>query len=536
MIILILVLILLYVVSSVKEIRKLTGDKDMYHFRKRSAILPIVLSVCLTGLSLTGCGKKAEEIITNKDEAVSPSTEEEWEISLPSDEVEEEEAEEEKDSSLSDEDRAVSDSFEEAVAFINKTGGKLPEIDYATLAYKPAERDGDLQVNKKAPKEIEEGLKDDEVKTVRLLRSDNGATLDFTVYTDPESGLIDKIVSTEYGSEGREVTGFYYKNGVLLYTYRYLDDLYGINADDARKSGGQRCYFINDFLSECYATYGEKNESVNAAGYKDLNPDIRKEYDEMEAELINRAYVNYNVLKDIPSTAKIYGYVADEQGGTLANVSVTVSSEANGYENTVITDGDGYYEFTVPVNTADWYNLLFEYGDFAPSRLNDIYIRPRTIEYPTGVTYMAPKGSNKHDTDIYLLDVTKQSPHKLKENQYEAVLSYDNEKMSELKPFTLDLNSGKYDNENSQVITVDSGTDYKYFVTDQVNGKSGNDLTNDMSLSEAQVKLYNKNGLVGSFQVPVGHSGVVWEVFEIKGSEIIPSNNYYFETGKDIFF
>ena len=116
------------------------------------------------------------------------------------------------------------------------------------------------------------------------------------------------------------------------------------------------------------------------------------------------------------------------------------------------------------------------------------------------------------------------------------MLSYNSEKIRDLKPFTLDLNSGKYENNISQVITVDSGTDYKYFVTDQVNGRSVNNLTNDMSLSEAQVKVYNKNGLVASFQVPVGHSGVVWEVFEIKGSEIIPSNNYYFETGKNIFF
>ena len=508
----------------------------MYHFRIKTAVLPIVLTVCLTGLSLTGCGRKTEEIVTNKDEAEAPSTEEASDISIPSVEDIEEETEEEKDAAVNDEDRAVSDSFDEAVAFIKKTGGVLPKIDYETVKYKPAERDGDLAINKKAPKEIEEGLKDDKVKTIRLIRSGNGATIDFTVYTDPEDGLIDKIVSTEYGSEGREVTGFYYKNGVLLYTYRYLDDLYGINADDARKSGGQRCYFINDFLSECYATYGDNNESVNAAAYKDLNPDIQKEYDEMEAELINRAYINYNVLKDIPSIAKIYGYVADEQGGTLANTSVTITSEANGYTDTVTSNGDGYYEFIVPVNTADWYNLLFEYGDFAPSKLNDIYIRPRTIEYPAGVTYLAPGGANKHDTDVYLLDVTKQSPDKLKENQYEAVLTYDNEKLAGLKPFTLDLNSGKYDNDDSQVITVDSGTDYKYFVTDQVNGKSGNNLTNDMSLSGAQVKLYNKNGLVGSFQVPVGHSGVVWEVFEIKGSEIIPSNNYYFETGKNIFF
>ena len=267
-----------------------------------------------------------------------------------------------------------------------------------------------------------------------------------------------------------------------------------------------------------------------------MNPDIQKEYDELEEELINRAYVNYNTLKDIPSTAKVYGYVADEYGGTLANTKVTISSEANGYKRSVTTNGDGYYEFTVPINTADWYNMLFEYGDFADSEVNDVCIRPRTVEYPIGVTYMAPEGNNKHDTKTFLLDVTKQSPDKLREDQYEVVLSYNTEKISGLKPFTLDLDSGKYETHENQIITVDGGTDYKYFVTDQLNGKSGNDMTNDMSLSEVQVKVYNKIGLVASFQVPVGNSGVVWEVFEVKGSEIIPSNNYYFQSGKNIFF
>ena len=507
-----------------------------------NAAIAILFSIAMIVILFTGCGKAKEDIVTNKDESADIAVESEPDTSLPTseeeiiDEEEEEAPSEEKTEEKREEGQAISDTFDQGVSYILRSGGVTPEIDYETIKYKAAERDSELQVNKKAPKEIEERLKADKVKKIRMHRSGNGATLDFDVYTDPEEGYIDKIVSTEYGSEGREVTGFYYKNGELLYTYRYLDDLYGINADDARKSGGQRCFFVNDFLSECYATYGESNESVTAASYDTVNPDIQKEYDDLEAELINRAYVNYNTLKDIPSTAKVYGYVADEYGGTLANTKVTISSEANGYKKSVMTNGDGYYEFVVPINTADWYNMLFEYGDFADSEVNDICIRPRTVEYPIGVTYMAPEGNNKHDKKTFLLDVTKQSPDKLREDQYEVVLSYNTEKISGLKPFTLDLNSGKYETHDNQIITVDSGTDYKYFVTDQVNGKSGNDMTNDMSLSEVQVKVYNKIGLVASFQVPVGNSGVVWEVFEVKGSEIIPSNNYYFQSGKNIFF
>ncbi len=503
---------------------------------KRAAFL-IMISACL----LWGCGKDKETIVTNRDDSKDISINTDDSISLPSfSEEEEEDVEEAEEPEAQDkapaEARAGEDGFREALAYLNRTGGKVPEIDYDTVKYSPSKRDPKKEADKRLPKEIEDRTKNDEVKAVRMLRSGNGATLDFRVFTDPEERYIDKIISTEYGSDGREVTGFYYDKGRLSYVYRYLDDLYGVNAEDARKSGGLRCYFKDDSLLECYATYGDKNESVTAATYKDVNDDIKKEYDDLEAELINRGYANYNALKNIPGTAKIFGYVADEYGGTLSNAKITISSEANAYEKTVVANEDGYYEIPVPVNTADWYNLKYEYGEFATSRVCDVYIRPLTIEYPIGVTYMAPEGENKHAKETYLLDVTKQSPDKLKDNQYEVVLSFDNEKIDDLTPFALDLNSGKYENKKNQIITVDGNSDFKYFVTDQKNGRAGNNLTNDLSLSEVQVKVYNKNSLVASFQAPVGRSGIVWEVFEIKGADIIPSGNLYFETGKDLFF
>ncbi len=509
--------------------------------RKNTTKLITVISAVLISMALmSGCTRDEEKIVTNKDDTAKPF-EEGTDISLPSGEEPEEEDILDAAGDIvavpaASGKAAVNDTFNEALAYLNRTGGTIPEIDYDTVKYSATERVSGEEPDKKAPKEIEEGIADDEVKTVRMLRSGNGSTLDFTVYTDPEDRYIEKIVSTEYGSEGREITGFYYKDGNLVYTYRFLDDLYGINADDARKSGGLRCYFKNDHMTECYATYGESNESVTADSYSEMNDDIKKEYDELEEELINRAYVNYNALKSIPSTARISGYAADEYGGTLPNTLVTITSEANGFKKTVVTNGDGYYEICVPINTSDWYNMEFEYGDYAKSKVNDVCIRPGTIEYPVGVTYLAPEGQNKHPKDTYLLDVTKQSPDKLKDNQYEVVLSYNSEKIDGLKPFMLDLNSGKYENNGNQVITVDEGSDFKYFVTDQKNGRAGNNLTDDMSLSEVQVKVYNKNSLVASFQAPVGRSGVVWEVFEVKGSKIIPSNNYYFESGKDIFF
>ena len=42
------------------------------------------------------------------------------------------------------------------------------------------------------------------------------------------------------------------------------------------------------------------------------------------------------------------------------------------------------------------------------------------------------------------------------------------------------------------------------------------------------MKVYSKDGLVGSFHVPEGRKGIIWEVFEIRGDKrIVPTQRYY---------
>ncbi len=516
-------------------------------FGKIRKVISIAAVSALLGVMLTACGSKEESIVSNRVETES-SEESEEEVETVKDETEaapsevEESAESvsESESAFTEEAvhegvKAVLDSFEGTVDYINKHAGEKHIIAYGEKHYKANKRDLSKKADHDLTDKIQERAKSDQKKKLRLERSDNGATVDAMVYTNSDSGLIDKIVTTEYGSSGREVTGYYFNEAKLAYVYRYTCNLYGTNVSQARQNGGQRCYFVNDFMTECYKTTKGKNDSVKMGDYDSVNHDLQKEYDDLEQELINRAYITYDEVKEIPAYAKVYGYVSDEEGGMLKDVKVTIKTGAYSYQADSATDGDGYYEFYVPINDADWYNLKFSYGDYVPVEIDDIYIRPYTIDYCAGVAYMAPSGQTKHDTATYLMDVTKQSPDKLKDNQYEVVLTYDTSK-ADLKPFTLNLSNGKYENSVTQVITVGSDKEYRYFLTDQKGGRNDNKMSYEMSLSGAMVKVYNKNGIVASFQVPAGHAGVVWEVFDINGSEIRPVNNYYFDVGKDIFF
>jgi hypothetical protein len=75
--------------------------------------------------------------------------------------------------------------------------------------------------------------------------------------------------------------------------------------------------------------------------------------------------------------------------------------------------------------------------------------------------------------------------------------------------------------ETTTIARQNSGV-YKFFVHDFTNGGDPNSTA--LSNSGAQVKVYQGNNLVATFNVPTGQAGTVWTVFELNGSTITPIN------------
>lgn len=68
---------------------------------------------------------------------------------------------------------------------------------------------------------------------------------------------------------------------------------------------------------------------------------------------------------------------------------------------------------------------------------------------------------------------------------------------------------------------------YKFYVADFTNCARGNAKSREMSNSGATVRVYGKKGLLHTFFVPTGRKGVIWEVFEIRDGNVIPTQRYY---------
>jgi|GEM_PF-2094326 len=433
--------------------------------------------------------------------------------------------------------KAVDDSFATALKYIKKSGDKKLSVDYSKAEYLPQKRDAKA---KKADdwEQIDGKLASDSVKKLNFLREDNtGSTMLVTAYTDPSSLLMDKIVTEEFCADGRENIEYYYVDGNLQYAYIYKTDIYGTTYKDSSLPG-KKCYFKDDAMVECVlddADVDYKNVSISAADYKEADDFMKTQYDQLEASLINKAYVIYDKVRDVPGTALITGYVGDEYGGVLSNVHMTITSKKNEFSQQFDTNGDGHFEVRVPINTADDYGVVCKYGTFTDATVDDIDIPQGTVEYSLGIIYMAEPGQNVHEPNTYLLNANYSSPKRVGKGEYCVTFTYEDPSV-DLKPFSVDLSTGKTKTDAITVIKPSAKDQYKYYVTDQRGGHSGNPMTYEMSTSKAVVRVYSQDGLVASYQVPVGVAGTVWEVFEIRDGRIIPINNYFHEGAPGLFF
>lgn len=80
-----------------------------------------------------------------------------------------------------------------------------------------------------------------------------------------------------------------------------------------------------------------------------------------------------------------------------------------------------------------------------------------------------------------------------------------------------------------EVIYVNTAQDgsYKLYVSDYTNVQAGNYGADVLGKADIHIYIYDSTGLVAECVFPAGQKGVVWEVAEISGSRITPSQRVY---------
>ncbi|MBQ9607493.1 MAG: carboxypeptidase regulatory-like domain-containing protein [Lachnospiraceae bacterium] len=312
---------------------------------------------------------------------------------------------------------------------------------------------------------------------VRTRGSDSGSgdIVDTSIFKI--KGDIVRIITEDYGSDGLITSEYYYNNGNVAFMKQHKTDIYGINS-----------------------TYTEADLS-----------DIEADY---TTGVLEQADNTLTESKKNTGKALLYGYAGDEQGGVLANVNVKLRNLAGDVNMETVTDGDGYYTFELP-QTDETYNLTYTYGSYLVSSLNDVHIVPGTPEYSLGRVYVAPEGHAVHDTDVYLLNANTKPPVKLKDGEYAVVLTSD---VPDISMKLVSRDDQSYETGNQ--IKIDpskSKAGYVLFVEDDAN-LSKDDMSGNMGRSNINVTIFDKDGIVAAYLMPVGRLGTIWRVCDINSA------------------
>ncbi len=494
------------------------------------------------------------------------------------------------------------------------------EVDYSVVRFKPGKRQKNLKWKDNVFSRIE-NVKDPAsalVNTYNYRRVSVGLpenrSSEYRIYTNPDSGLVEKITEIEDCGEIHRILDYYYDDRNINYIadYReYIDSPVDISSAAVES----RYYFRNDcMIRYIYCKDGNATE-YNVADIDSYSKGTVDQYDYLEKDMINRAYIVYNLAPSIKETEVLYGYVMDEFSMPIEDAKITVKSESDDEvvaEST--TDGDGYYKIVIDcsddekyivsankqtLNEVSVYDITASFGSgkFAVEPMYMGYTSNST-EYPSqfvvrdatdpnkslsGAGIRIRRGLNNRSGEVmqtgeldengtatvaltsgsYTAEITKggyetlfmsviiRQDHQfavgfampdVAENTYRAVVSWESA--------PLDLNAMAISSNRANVIksSVDSlglttaetvsieeagEDDYRFYVTDFGSITSSDVMSYNMTGSCAYVDVYNSDGLIVNYHVPVASAGVVWEVFEIHNQKVLPVNSYYYAVDDD---
>ena len=233
------------------------------------------------------------------------------------------------------------------------TDSETGVVDYSINRFKPGKRNKNLKWKDTVFSRIE-NVNDSasapvntfDYKRVTANLKDNKTT-EYKVYTNPQNGLVEKITEVENCGEILNILDYYYDNGNINYISEYktyVDKPINLSSSDIES----RFYFRNDCLVRyiyCKDGSATEYELTDIDNYSKGTVD---QYDYLEEDMINRAYIVYNVAPSIKETELLYGYVMDEFSMPMEDAKIEIRSEND--ERVVAdtrTDGDGFYKVSI---------------------------------------------------------------------------------------------------------------------------------------------------------------------------------------------
>lgn len=209
----------------------------------------------------------------------------------------------------------------------------------------------------------------------------------------------------------------------------------------------------------------------------------------------------------------------------IKNINITSINEN---ETTIYSDIDGNYSLNL--KSGNYKIIVSKNGFITDIRYisingenNNCNIALNPTELPSfdGMRIVLTWGIEPQDLDSHLVGSTRNNDyHIYYKNKLEDIGSLDVDDITSYGPETITLNN------------LESGN-YKYYVHDFTNCNS--DISNKLSKSGAQVKVYNGQILLYTFNIPANQGGTLWHVFDYNADtdQLIPVNEMSYEKDPD---
>ena len=264
-------------------------------------------------------------------------------------------------------------------------------VDYSKELFKPGKRNKKLKWKDSVFSRIED-VSDPSQAPVNTfdyrrvsVRLPDNETSEYKVYTNPDSGSVEKITEVYDCGEMLEVIDYYFDNGNINYVSEYktfIDKPIDITSTDIES----RYYFRNDCLVRyIYCKNGEATR-YDLADIDTYSKGTVDQYDYLEKDMINRAYIVYNVAPALKETETLCGYVMDEFSMPMEDAKITVRSESDDRvvaEST--TDGDGYYKVVIDCTDDETFSVTAQ-----KDTLNEVGVYGITARFGSGRVTVEP--------------------------------------------------------------------------------------------------------------------------------------------------
>ncbi len=258
-------------------------------------------------------------------------------------------------------------------------------VDYSEVRFKPGKRSKSLKWKDTVFSRIENvrepaqaPVNTFDYKRVDVKLPDNNSS-EYKVYTNPENDMVEKITEVEDCGGNLQILDYYFDNGDLNYVAEYktyVDKPVNISSAGIES----RYYFRNDCMVRyIYCKDGNATE-YTVADIDSYSKGTEDQYDYLEQDIINRAYIVYNLASTLKETEVLCGYVMDEFSMPMEDAKIVVKTESNDkVAAETITDGDGFYKIVVECTDDDSYCITA-----SKDTLNDVGVYGITARYGSG--------------------------------------------------------------------------------------------------------------------------------------------------------